>query len=142
MNRQIGSMVIIICLLVINGCSGSERNEKFKISDGDPIVLTHDNEGEGMEAELKGVLIYDNETKCLYIRSTIKDDLNKTKVPIWPKGTTAYTENDLYGVKIPDHGNLLEGDTVEGGGGGVDASNIDSDCLEKGITFVVTSIKK
>ncbi|OZU89668.1 hypothetical protein CIL03_00575 [Virgibacillus indicus] len=140
MSRLIGSVVIIIYLIVINGCSGDEGNEKFKISDGDPVVLTHDIEG-GMDEELKGVLEYDNETKCLYIKSTIKDDLNKMKVPIWPKGTTAYTENNLHGVKIPDHGTVLDGDTVEGGGG-VDASNLESDCLEKGITFGVTSINK
>ncbi|MUK87827.1 hypothetical protein GMD78_05360 [Ornithinibacillus sp. L9] len=141
MNRILCSVVIIICLIVINGCSGAKENEKFKISDGDPVVMTHDIE-DGMEEKLKGVLEYDNETKCLYIKSTIKDDLNKIKVPIWPKGTTAYTENDLHGVKIPDHGTVLEGDTVEGGGGGVDASTLESDCLEKGITFGVTSFNK
>lgn len=140
MNRLIGSVVIIICLIVINGCSGADGNEKIKISDGDPVVLTHDIE-DGMEEEIKGVLEYDNKTKCLYIKSTIKDDLNKIKVPIWPKGTTSYKENDLLGVKISDHGTLLEGDTVEGGGG-VDASNLESDYLEKGITFGVTSINK
>lgn len=141
MNRLIGNLVIIICLIVIYGCSGAEGDETLKISDGDPVVLTHDLE-HGMEEELKGVLEYDNETNCLYIKSTIKDDLNKIKVPIWPKGTTAYTENALQGVKIPDHGTVLEGDTVEGGGGGVDASNLESDCLEKGTTFGVTSINK
>ncbi|WP_042224223.1 hypothetical protein [Oceanobacillus manasiensis] len=141
MKRLICSVVIFICLVVINGCSGSDGNEIFKISDGDPVVLTHDLEG-GMEAELKGVLEYDNETKCLYIKSIIKDDLNPINVPIWPKGTSAYTENDRHGVKVPYHGTFLEGDTVVGGGGGVEVSNLESDCLEKGITFAVTSINK
>lgn len=140
MKRLTGSVVVIICLIVINGCSGDAGNEIFKISDGDPVVLTHDLEY-GMEEELKGVLEYDNETKCLYIKSTIKDDLNDSNVPIWPKGTTSYSENDLHGVNIPDHGIFLEGDTVEGGGGGVDVSNLESDCLEEGITFAITSIK-
>ncbi|SES62437.1 hypothetical protein SAMN05216389_101110 [Oceanobacillus limi] len=141
MYRIIGNGLILICLLVIVGCSGDEENEVFKISDGDPIVLTHDLEG-GMDAELRGVLEYDTETKCLYIKSTIKNDLNKIMVPIWPKGTTAYTETNLHGVKIPNHGTFLEGDTVEGGGGGVDASSLESDCLDKGLTFGVTSINK
>lgn len=73
-------------------CSEAEGIEKFIISNGDSVVLTHNLE-HGMEAELKGVLEYDNETKCLYIKNTIQDDLNPINVPIWPKGTTAYTEN-------------------------------------------------
>ncbi|MUK88301.1 hypothetical protein GMD78_07855 [Ornithinibacillus sp. L9] len=104
--------------------------------------MTHNLEY-GMEAELKGVFEYDNETKCLYIKSTIKDDLNPINVPIWPKGTTTYIDNDRHGVKIPDHGTYLEGDIVEGGGGGgVDVSNLESDCLENGINFAVTSLNK
>lgn len=140
MNRLIGSVVIIICFFVINGCSGAEGKEEFIIFVGNPVVLTHDLE-DGMEAKLKGVLEYDNETKCLYIKSTIKDDLNPINIPIWPKGTTAYTENNRHGVKIPVYGTFLEGDTVEGGGG-VDASNLASDCLEKGLTFAITNINK
>ena len=134
-------MVFIIFLIVINGCSRDGGNEKFKISDGDPVVFTHDLEG-GMEAELKGVLEYDNETKCLYITSTVENNLNRIDVPIWPKGTIAYTENGLHGVKVLDYGTILEGDTVEGGGGGVDVSNLESYCLEKGSPFAVTSINK
>lgn len=93
MKRLFSSVVIFICIF-INGCSGAVGNENFEISNGDPVVLTHDLEG-GMEEELKGVLEYNNETKCLFIKSTIKDDLNPINVPIWPKGTTVQKMIDM-----------------------------------------------
>lgn len=136
MKRLMGGLVIFICLIVISVGGGTDESEKFRISEGAPFVLTHDLE-EGMEALLEGVLKYDDETKCFTI-----ENLDNITVPLWPKGTTAYTDNDLHGVEIPEYGIILEGDTVEGGGGGVDVLDIVSDCLEKGMPFAITQLNK
>lgn len=143
-----GLSLIVFCLL-ITGCNKEEKNEmneSFQVKGDNPIILTHDLEG-GMEELIEGVLEYDKNTQCLFIKSTNEDDLVRVRAPIWPKGTTPYTENGLHGVKIPDHGTILEGDFLKGGGGGIEQSELKSldipkDCIDNHPTYAITDIDK
>lgn len=148
MRWTLGIKLIVICLLII-GCNKSEINgvnNLFGVVEDDPIILTHDLEG-GMEELIEGVLEYDTKKQCLFIKSHNEEDLEGIKIPIWPKGTTPHTENGLHGVKIADHGTILEGDHLKGGGGGIDRSDlkgldIPKECIDKHPTYAITNIDK
>ncbi|MFD2132419.1 hypothetical protein ACFSKI_14530 [Pseudogracilibacillus auburnensis] len=144
MKRNLFYMMIGICLLLI-GCNKDETNEVNQMDSDEidnPVVLTHDLEG-GMEELIEGVLEYDSKTQCLFIQNPEEGDI----APVWTKGTTPYVKDGLHGVEIPDYGTVVEGDSITGGGGGVDKadianSEIPESCIDKHPLFAITDLDK
>ena len=107
-----GPLLLFLIILLV-GCS---EKSNFEIIGNDPKILIHNLSG-GMEAEVTGTVIYDEEHKFILLQDEEGNDIS---IPIWPQGTTAIVEGDVHGVEIPKFGKLIEGESVKASGGGIE----------------------
>ncbi|MER5648328.1 hypothetical protein [Streptosporangium sp. NPDC002524] len=102
--------LVIASLLAVVSCADSSA-PKVRVEGTDPIIIVHSYEG-SHDALISGNLAYDAKSKCL----RVGDDRSAT--PVWPENTRPVLVDGRRGVELPGIGTALEGDKVEGGGGG------------------------
>ncbi|MEU4834020.1 hypothetical protein [Streptosporangium sp. NPDC023615] len=74
-----------------------------------------------MAAALTGRLFYDAANRCLTITDAGDPEPGTSVIPVWPSGTRPVIEAGKHGVDLPGDGPvLLEGESIELGGGYVD----------------------
>jgi len=109
--------VLSLSLALLTGaCVGDDGggvvDESADSSDGTlPRLLIDQSPFEDDDAEMQGVLTYDESTRCFLL-----DDEGYATAVVWPTGTTL-AGGQPVGVVVPDVGDVRVGDRVEGGGG-------------------------
>ncbi|GAA0939651.1 hypothetical protein GCM10009560_50520 [Nonomuraea longicatena] len=71
-----------------------------------------------MDMKITGTLTYSQTGKCLFL-THVQGGTENTTPLIWPAGTRPFLRSGKRGVRVPGRGPIMEGDRVEGGGGGV-----------------------
>lgn len=113
------------------GCQGKDNNSAYKVIVADPIIMTHSVLDSGMDMAVNGTLYYNEANKCMYIT---EESSGNILFPVWPKGTVPVMEDNQYGVNTKALGIILEGESVQLGGGGIEETEIanaglPSECL-------------
>ncbi|MFG3437480.1 hypothetical protein ACGF0J_09570 [Nonomuraea sp. NPDC047897] len=111
------SVVLIILLAGCASATGEIRREGT-----DPIIFVHDLEG-GMEMKVGGTLTYNPSSKCLFLTHTQGGNVEMAPL-IWPEGTEPLLHAGKRGVNVPGKGQILQGDQVDGAGGGIDPARL------------------
>jgi hypothetical protein len=107
--------ITAVSIIFLTGCV-SATGEIHRVGE-DPVIFVHDLEG-GMQMKVTGTLTYNRTSKCLFLAHTQGGNEEMSPL-IWPQGTKPLLRAGKRGVDVPGRDPIVEGDRVDGGGGGV-----------------------
>ncbi len=127
--RAVAPLVAVTFLLA--ACGRDDPGPPRVVGD-DPRILVSDSGGSEQTVGVAGTVEYDPQDRCIYV---MVGDVRHTAV--WPHGTRPVVEDGKRGVRVPDVGVILEGQTFDAGGdlSGVAARETpfaDDDCVVPG----------
>lgn len=121
MRKGIRSVVAILAMVTISGCSGAVHG---------PVIEGNRRNG-GTDAEVSGVVVI--ESDCLYLQMPGSDERSPV---IWPHGTSwSYQES---AIQLPDGTFVYEGDEVRGGGGYHHLERVNEFTVTEGVELAVS----
>ena len=135
-NDLVGDRVVLYPFLELTEAPLTELPDPITVVEGDVEILTSRiRTGGGMDALGQFEIAYDADLNCVYFSGSEEGDGGRT-APVWPFGYSATSDP----MTVYDYdGNVLanEGDTVELGGGYVDAEFVDGNtCGAEGAWIV------
>jgi len=142
---RVVAAVVLTALLAFGGYAAwfhLATGDGVDVVGDDPRILVRQDRYSGMDALLSGTLGFDPATKCLVVVTSSGDTFGV----VWPAGTRPAKSGSERGVRIGAFlgrfggFTVMEGDKVEGGGGGGELPSMDpelSRCAE-GDVFIFT----